>query len=90
MKNAHRFLPSSNGCLSSLKTLPVTATADSFGPLLTCLISWGRGRDVLELIGNWLELTLTSRQKKTDEYAKEEEQDKVIILYCSKVYVGKA
>ncbi|PIK47295.1 putative condensin-2 complex subunit G2, partial [Apostichopus japonicus] len=66
----------SNGCLSSLKTLPVTATADSFGPLLTCLISWGRGRDVLELIGNWLELTLTSRQKMTDEYAKEEEQDK--------------
>ncbi|KAJ8036414.1 Condensin-2 complex subunit G2 [Holothuria leucospilota] len=66
----------SNGCLSSLKSLPVSASHDSYGPLLTCLVSWGRGRDVLELISDWLELTLNPKEDIKEEPEENERSKK--------------
>ncbi|XP_022081754.1 condensin-2 complex subunit G2-like isoform X2 [Acanthaster planci] len=53
----------SRGCLTTLKTMSPSATSSDFGPLLECLVSWGRGSDVLELISDWLVAALRTSPK---------------------------
>ncbi|PIK39644.1 putative condensin-2 complex subunit G2 [Apostichopus japonicus] len=74
VKKFSKALPDFLANFQDARSIPAIMILASYLPASS--IPSFRGRDVLELIGNWLELTLTSRQKTTDEYAKEEEQDK--------------
>ncbi|XP_038078115.1 condensin-2 complex subunit G2-like isoform X2 [Patiria miniata] len=53
----------SRSCLTTLKAMTPSATSSDFGPLLECLVAWGRGSDVLELISDWLEAALRTSPK---------------------------
>ncbi|XP_071503358.1 condensin-2 complex subunit G2-like [Diadema antillarum] len=75
------FLPASSvpafshGCLSKLKSLPPSSAADAYGPLLQCLVLWGRGNDALMLISDWLEAALKRRSHGDGGVDGEEQED---------------
>ncbi len=53
----------SRGCLTTLKNMSPSATSNDYAPLLECLVSWGHGSSVLELISDWLVATLKTNPK---------------------------
>ncbi|XP_033625419.1 condensin-2 complex subunit G2-like [Asterias rubens] len=53
----------SRGCLTTLKNMSPCATSNDYAPLLECLVSWGHGSSVLELISDWLVAILKTSPK---------------------------
>ncbi|XP_041457703.1 condensin-2 complex subunit G2-like [Lytechinus variegatus] len=73
------FLPASSipafshSCLSKLKSMDPTASPEAYSPLIQCLISWGKGNDVIRLLSDWLELAINQTDNEKESEEEEEE-----------------
>ncbi|XP_030855770.1 condensin-2 complex subunit G2 [Strongylocentrotus purpuratus] len=75
------FLPASSipafshSCLSKLKSMDPLASSDAYSPLIQCLVSWGKGNDVIRLISDWLEAAINQTDKDRESEEEEEESE---------------
>ena len=60
----------SRSCIAKIKTISPSTSPEDFGPLVECIVSWGRGADILELACDWL--TTTFQAAKHDNTIEDE------------------
>lgn len=70
----------SHSCLSKLKSMDPTASSDAFSPLIQCLVSWGKGNDVIRLISDWLEAAINQTDKDRESEEEEEESEDQVTM----------
>ena len=57
----------SRSCLTKLKAISPSTAPEDFGPLVECIVSWGRGADILELAADWLGAAFQIKHDETIE-----------------------
>ena len=56
------------------------ASSDAYSPLIQCLVSWGKGNDVIRLISDWLEAAINQTDKDRESEEEEEESEDQVTM----------